>query len=266
MHASLAEVDHLLDRFHALVAEGFTPSSACGTDTGDPRERFRIELAELCRLSGADAPQAEAIASETLAELPRFQAMLQEDASAALDQDPAARSREEVEACYPGFRATVAHRLAHALFLADVPLLPRMIAETAHRETGIDIHPGAQIGHRFFIDHGTGVVIGETTVLGDAVTLYQGVTVGARNLPRDPEGKILRGGKRHPTVGNRVVIYANATLLGGDTTIGDDCVIGAGVWLTESLPAGTLVVQEAPRQLQRSRRGNPPSVPTPSTP
>ena len=266
MHASLAEVGHLLDRFQALVAEGFTPSSASGTESGDPRERFRIELSELCRLSGVDASQAEAISHEIVEQLPHFQAMLQEDVSAALDQDPAARSREEVEACYPGFRAIVAHRLAHALFLAEVPLLPRMISETAHRDTGIDIHPGAHIGRRFFIDHGTGVVIGETTVLGDAVTLYQGVTIGARNLPRDPDGKVLRGGKRHPTVGNRVVIYANATLLGGDTIIGDDCVIGAGVWLTESLPAGTVVVQDAPRQLQRTRRDDSPSVTTPPTP
>lgn len=263
MHASLAEVGQLLDRFHALVAEGFTPSSASGKGTGDPQDRFRIVLAELCRLSGVDAPRAETVAAETLEQLPHFQALLQEDVLAALDQDPAARSHEEVEACYPGFRAIVAHRLAHSLFLAEVPLLPRMIAEKAHRETGIDIHPGAQIGRRFFIDHGTGVVIGETTVLGDAVTLYQGVTIGARNLPRDPEGKVLRGGKRHPTVGNRVVLYANATLLGGDTTIGDDCVIGAGVWLSESLPAGTVVVQEAPRQLQRSRRGTLPPFPTP---
>lgn len=253
----------MLDRFHALVAEGFTPSSACGTESGNPQDRFRIALAELCRLSGVDAIRAETVATETLALLPHFQALLQADVTAALDQDPAARSREEVEACYPGFRAIVAHRLAHSLFEAEIPLLPRMITETAHRETGIDIHPGAKIGQRFFIDHGTGVVIGETTVLGDAVTLYQGVTIGARNLPRDPDGKVLRGGKRHPTIGNRVVIYANATLLGGETTIGDDCVIGAGVWLTESLPSGTVVVQEAPRQLQRSRRDPPSPLPTP---
>ena len=166
MHASLAEVGHLIDRFHALVAEGFTPSIACGTESGDPRERFRIELAELCRMSGVDAPRAEAVATEILQELPRFQALLQEDVSAALDQDPAARSREEVEACYPGFRATVAHRLAHALFQRALPLLPRMIAEQAHRETGIDIHPGASIGPGVFIDHATGVVIGSTAILG----------------------------------------------------------------------------------------------------
>lgn len=259
MHASLAEVGQLLDRFHALIADGFTPSSAAAREASasERTARFQIEVAETCRLSGVEALQAEGIAADVVQRLPHFQALLQEDVSAALDQDPAARSREEVEACYPGFRAIVAHRLAHALHLHGVPLLPRMIAETAHRETGIDIHPGASIGHRFFVDHGTGVVVGETTVIGDSVTLYQGVTIGARNLPRDPDGRVRRGGKRHPTVGNGVVIYANATLLGGDTTIGDDCVIGAGVWLTESLPSGTLVVQDAPRHLQRSRGASP---------
>lgn len=257
MHASLAEVGQLLDRFHALVADGFIPSAELrdGGSREQQLERFRIELAELCRLSGVDAPRAERLAAQVVEELPRLQAMLQEDVAAALDQDPAARSREEVEACYPGFRATVGHRLAHVLQRAEVPLLPRMMAETVHRETGIDIHPGASIGRRFFIDHGTGVVIGETTELGDGVTLYQGVTIGARNLPRDPEGRVLRGGKRHPTLGDDVVVYANATLLGGDTEIGDRCVIGAGVWITESLPPDTIVVQESPRQRRVSRRG-----------
>jgi serine O-acetyltransferase len=266
MHASLSEVSQLLERFHALVAEGFIPSNAMalGESVQDRTTRWKIELADTCRRSGVESQQAEDFANDIVQRLPHFRAELQEDVTAAMERDPAARSREEVEACYPGFRAIVAHRLAHALFLHEVPMLPRMISETAHRETGIDIHPGASIGHRFFIDHGTGVVIGEMTVIGDDVTLYQGVTIGARKLPRDLDGRVSRDAKRHPTVGNGVVIYANATLLGGDTTIGDDCVIGAGVWLSESLLSGTLVVQETPRHVHRSL--NLPSSSKPSHP
>jgi serine O-acetyltransferase len=266
MHASLSEVSQLLERFHALVAEGFIPSNAVALEESvqDRATQWKIELAETCRRSGVESQQAEDFADDIVQRLPYFLAELQEDVTAAMERDPAARSREEVEACYPGFRAIVAHRLAHALFLHEVPMLPRMISETAHRETGIDIHPGASIGRRFFIDHGTGVVIGEMTVIGDDVTLYQGVTIGALKLPRDLDGRASRGGKRHPTVGNRVVIYANATLLGGDTTIGDDCVIGAGAWLSESLQPGTMVLQEPPRHVHRSL--NLPSSPKPSNP
>jgi serine O-acetyltransferase len=254
MHASLSEVSQLLERFHALVAEGFIPSTAMALEESvqSRTAQWRAELAEACRRSGVATPQAEELADDIVRRLPQFQSELQDDVTAALERDPAARSREEVEACYPGFHAIVAHRLANALFKHEVPMLPRMISETAHRETGVDIHPGASIGHRFFIDHGTGVVIGEMTVIGDDVTLYQGVTIGALKLPRDEEGRASRGAKRHPTVGNRVVIYANATLLGGDTTIGDDCIIGAGAWLSESVQPGTMVLQVPPRHIHRS--------------
>lgn len=265
MHASLSEVSQLLERFHALVAEGFIPSNAQSLeDTVQNRtSTWKMELAEACRRSGVESNQAEEIANEIVQRLPDFRAELQDDVTAAIERDPAARSREEVEACYPGFHAIVAHRLAHALFLHEIPMLPRMISETAHRETGIDIHPGASIGRRFFIDHGTGVVVGEMTVIGDDVTLYQGVTIGALKLPRDLNGRPSRKTKRHPTVGNRVVIYANATLLGGDTIIGDDCIIGAGAWLSESLEPGTMVLQVPPRHIHRSL--DLPSSSTPST-
>lgn len=251
------DVGRLLDRFHSLMTTGFTPSCEAGRGT-HPRaeqERFRIELAEAMRLCGTNALAAEALAVDVLAELAGLRDRLALDVDAALFHDPAAGSREEVEACYPGVRAVIAHRLANRLEQAKVPMLPRMISEKAHAETGIDIHPGATIGERFFIDHGTGVVIGQTTVIGDGVTIYQGVTIGARNIPRDPNGKARQSGEqRHPTIGNNVVIYANATLLGGDTVIGDDCVIGAGVWLVQSLEAGTIAQQEAPQIGLRARR------------
>jgi serine O-acetyltransferase len=250
------DVGRLLDRFHSLMTTGFTPScqAARGTHPRAEQERFRIELAEAMRLCGHDAFAAEELAQALVAELKGLRSMLAMDVNAALFHDPAADSREEVEACYPGVRAIIAHRLAHRLGQANVPMLPRMIAEKAHAETGIDIHPGASIGERFFIDHGTGVVIGQTTVIGNDVTVYQGVTIGARNIPRDPSGKARRSGEqRHPTIGNNVVIYANATLLGGDTVIADDCVIGAGVWLVTSLDAGTMAQQEAPQIELRAR-------------
>ncbi len=250
------DVGRLLDRFHSLMTSGFTPSCEAGRGTHPraERERFRIELAEAMRLCGYDAFAAEELAITLVGELDALQARLAMDVDAALFHDPAAGSREEVEACYPGVRAIIAHRLAHRLERAAVPMLPRMISEKAHAETGIDIHPGATIGERFFIDHGTGVVIGQTTVIGNGVTIYQGVTIGARNIPRDPNGKARSSDEqRHPTIGNNVVIYANATLLGGDTVIGDDCVIGAGVWLVQSLEPGTIAQQEAPQIGLRSR-------------
>lgn len=170
--------------------------------------------------------------------LPELWEALQEDVQAALEGDPAACSPEEVTEAYPGFRATAVQRMAHALWELGVPLLPRLMTEYAHSITGIDIHPGAQIGKRFFIDHGTGVVIGETTVIGDRVKLYQGVTLGGLST-RNAEA--LRGKKRHPTIGNDVTVYANATILGGDTVVGDGCVIGANVFLTGSVPPHTTV-------------------------
>lgn len=168
--------------------------------------------------------------------LPEIQRESLTDAEAAYQGDPAARGLIEIISTYPGFYATLVYRLAHRLVAMDVPLLPRMMTELAHSETGIDIHPGAHIGHYFFIDHGTGVVIGETTQIGERVTLYQGVTLGALNFPHDQNGQIIRGQKRHPTIEHDVVVYSEATILGGDTVIGHDSIIGGNVWLTESVP------------------------------
>ena len=168
--------------------------------------------------------------------LPNVQKEALTDADAAYEGDPAAKSRAEIISTYPGFFATLVYRLAHRLHRMEVPLLPRMMTELAHSETGIDIHPGAKIGRYFFIDHGTGVVIGETTEIGDRVTLYQGVTLGALNFPHDGDGRIIRGTKRHPTIEHDVVIYSEASILGGATIIGHDSVIGGNVWLTDGVP------------------------------
>ncbi len=177
-----------------------------------------------------------ALAREFFEALPTIQEEALTDAQAAFEGDPAARGLVEIISTYPGFYATLAYRLAHRLHQQGIPLLPRMMTEIAHSDTGIDIHPAAHIGLYFFIDHGTGVVIGETTQIGDRVTLYQGVTLGALNFPHDQEGRIIRGAKRHPTIEDDVVIYSEATILGGDTVIGHHSVIGGNVWLTESVP------------------------------
>ncbi|AUW95385.1 MAG: serine acetyltransferase [Sulfobacillus thermosulfidooxidans] len=184
------------------------------------------------------------LAQQFSQKLPEVQRLLYLDADAAYQGDPAARNRSEVLSTYPGLYAIMVYRLAHVLFTLDVPLLPRLMTEIAHSQTGIDIHPGAHIGSSFFIDHGTGVVIGETAEVGDQVTLYQGVTLGALNFPRDLQGQIIRGQKRHPTIGNRVVIYSGATILGGTTTVGAGSVIGGGVWLTTSVPENSRVMTQ----------------------
>ena len=163
---------------------------------------------------------------------------LTEDISFAYESDPAAESTDEIILCYPGFFAIFVYRLAHILYLQKIPLLPRMMSEYAHSKTGIDIHPGAKIASPFFIDHGTGVVIGETAEIGRYVKIYQGVTLGAKSINGRDKGQ----GKRHPTIGDRCVIYAGATILGGDTVIGENSVIGGNVWLTHSVPPGTTVI------------------------
>lgn len=176
-----------------------------------------------------------------LASLPDIAAHLHTDVIAAYEGDPAAKSTEEILLAYPSFEAVSVFRLAHRLQELGVPMLPRMMTEYAHSRTGIDIHPGAKIGDYFFIDHGTGVVIGETTIIGDHVKLYQGVTLGARSFPSDESGNPIKGIQRHPKIGNNVIIYSHATILGGDTIIGDNCVIGANVWITHSVNAGETV-------------------------
>ena len=185
-------------------------------------------------------------AIQFLETLPRLRQMLALDVQAAFDGDPAAGSLDEIIFSYPGIEAVTIQRLAHELYLLEVPIVPRMLTEWAHSRTGIDIHPGARIGPSFFIDHGTGVVIGETTDIADHVKLYQGVTLGALSFPKDEQGNIIRGKKRHPTIESGVVIYANATILGGDTVIGAGSVIGASVSLNKSVPANTVVTIDKP--------------------
>lgn len=186
-------------------------------------------------------------AVEFLELLPELRRVLEDDVQAAYDGDPACSGTVEVVFSYPGIEAVTIYRLAHELHKLDIPLIPRVMTEHAHSITGIDIHPGAKIGRRFFIDHGTGVVIGETTDIGDNVKIYQGVTLGALSFPKDENGNIIRGKKRHPTIENDVVIYASTTILGGDTVIGHHSVIGSSVWLTESVKPYTMVSMEKPK-------------------
>ena len=178
--------------------------------------------------------------------IPALRRQLAEDVQAGYDGDPAAKSPDEVIFAYPAIYTISVYRIAHELSNNGIPLLPRIMTEYAHSRTGIDVHPGATIGRRFFIDHGTGVVIGETTIIGDNVKIYQGVTIGALSFAKDEEGQMVRGEKRHPTIGNNVVIYSGATILGGDTTIGEGSVIGGNVWLTRSVPPRTRVIISEP--------------------
>jgi serine O-acetyltransferase len=189
---------------------------------------------------------AQQKAVDLLKRLPDIRMLLELDAQAAFEGDPAAKSFHEIIFCYPGLETVTVYRIAHELLLLGVPLIPRMMTEAAHSKTGIDIHPGARIGPGFFIDHGTGVVIGETCDIGKNVKLYQGVTLGALSFPRDAAGNIIRGMKRHPTLEDDVVVYANATILGGDTVIGHHAVVGSSVWLTHSVAPHTAVTMEKP--------------------
>jgi len=202
---------------------------------------FNVASEEICR------KRAKMIVKEVLEKLPEIRAMLSGDIQAAYDGDPAAKSTDEVILSYPCILAIATYRIAHELYVRGVPLIPRIMTEYAHSKTGIDIHPGAKIGRNFFIDHGTGVVVGETTEIGDNVKIYQGVTLGALSFPKDERGKIIKGSKRHPTVGDNVVIYSGATILGGQTVIGDDAVIGGNAWITSSVPSGTKVIVAPPK-------------------
>ena len=214
-------------------------------------QQARLELAWGQR----HAPLSEAALDEQVATavrefasaLPGIRRLLDSDVLAAFQGDPAARSVDEVLLCYPGILAMIHHRLAHQLYRLDLPLLARIVAELAHGQTGIDIHPGAQIDAGFFIDHGTGVVIGETAVIGKRVRLYQAVTLGAKRFPTDAEGNLQKGLPRHPLVEDDVVIYAGATIL-GRVTLGRGATIGGNVWITESVPAGASVTQAVLRQ------------------
>lgn len=221
--------------------------------------QVQLELSYTARQRGhdeADVPaRAQAIVKAFAAYLPEARALLDSDVEAAYHGDPAARSVDEVLLCYPGVMAVIYHRLAHRLYKLDVPLMARIIAELSHSATGIDIHPGATIGSRFFIDHGTGVVIGETAVIGERVRLYQAVTLGAKRFESADDGSLIKGQPRHPIVEDDVVIYAGATIL-GRVTIGKGSSIGGNVWLTRSVPPGSNITQA-----QSEQHGPTPALP-----
>ncbi|MBW1839131.1 MAG: serine acetyltransferase [Deltaproteobacteria bacterium] len=181
-----------------------------------------------------------------LKEIPEIREKLRGDVRAAYEADPAAKGLDEIIISYPGVEAVAIYRVAHELHLLKVPLIPRIMTEYAHSKTGIDIHPGATIGEKFFIDHGTGVVIGETTEIGNNVRIYQGVTLGALSIKTDASGKIERGKKRHPTIRDNVIIYSGATILGGKTVVGEHSVVGGSVWLTESVPPHSVLINKTP--------------------
>jgi len=241
------------DRALALLFPHFS-SEARGDPTAEGVEADAAELSvSLYGLltsmeSCAEVPHDE-VPARFLAALPAVHALLRSDSEAIFHGDPAARSLDEVILTYPGFHAIALYRVAHALHGLGVPLVPRLLGEYAHSKTGVDIHPGAQIGRSFFIDHGTGVVIGETAVIGNGVKLYQGVTLGALVVE-----KALSRQKRHPTLEDNVVVYSNATILGGETVIGHDSVIGGNAWITHSVPAFSIVSHESEVKPQKSRR------------
>ena len=233
------------ERFVDLMIDALFPRFA---PLKESREKLLEQAVMLLESILARVPltlRPEEIVLALMANLPEVRRQLQTDLLAAYQGDPAAKSIDEVILCYPAFTAISTYRLAHILYRENVPLLPRMMTEYAHRLTGIDIHPGAVIGDSFFIDHGTGVVIGETTTIGCGVKLYQHVTLGAKSFEVGEGGTLVKGIKRHPDIGDRVVIYSGATILGGETRIGNDCIIGGSVWLTHSVPAGKMVLARA---------------------
>lgn len=232
-------VDRLYDRLLGLCERAICHGQG-SNDVCTPEKRSLIEQT------------AQQKTLNFLKQIPDIRKRLAKDVEAAYAGDPVCTSLDEVIFCYPGLEAITVYRLAHTLYKLEIPLIPRMMTEWAHSKTGIDIHPGAVIGEYFFIDHGTGIVIGGTAVLGNWVKLYQGVTLGAVSFPKDESGGLVRNTKRHPTIEDNVVIYANATILGGSTVIGKDSVIGSSVWLTSSVPAGTTVILEKPGVKMRS--------------
>ncbi len=198
-----------------------------------------------CTACDSAVVDTEALAYEIIGRIPKIKEALIKDVQAIYEGDPAARSPEEIILSYPGFYAISIYRIAHEFYVRKIPYIGRLMTEFAHEKTGIDIHAGATIGEYFFIDHGTGIVIGETTTIGDHVRIYQGVTLGAKSFELDDDGNPIKGIKRHPDIGNNVIIYANATILGGNTKIGNGAVIGGNVWLTHSVADGEVVYYNA---------------------
>jgi serine O-acetyltransferase len=262
---SRTEISKFVELLRSVIFPGFfgnrdVTEASLGYHTGAALHRVSLMLVDevhrglcfACKLDSADRTpaaclsRAKSITAEFLKRLPEIRRLLALDAVAAYEGDPAASSPSEAIFCYPGVLALTSHRIAHELFKLGVPLIPRIIAELAHSETGIDIHPGATIGESFFIDHGTGVVIGETTIIGNRVRLYQGVTLGAKSFPLDEKGNPIKGIDRHPIIEDEVTVYSGATIL-GRVTIGRSSIIGGNVWLTTSVPADSRISQGRPR-------------------
>lgn len=260
------EIIEVLRLFQEVFFPGYFGDTVLYRDNfrdhlGDVLFRIHLKLsAEIAKaLPGDDgavrSARARGIVAGLFERLPELADQVAEDVQAAYDGDPAATGLAEIILAYPGVKAVFTHRIAHELHVQDVPLIPRILCEFAHNETGIDIHPGARIGRHFFIDHGTGVVIGETTDIGDRVKLYQGVTLGALSFPKNERGELIRGAKRHPTVEDDVVIYSEATILGGQTVIGKGSIIGGSVWLTTSVPPSTRVTLAGDQLKFETRHG-----------
>ncbi len=228
-------IDQLHDSLTTQIARALRHEDRVRNNHGDCESDIDFEA------------KGQAMTIEMLRRIPQLREVLSTDVQAAFDGDPACQTTDEIVFCYPGIEAITVYRIAHVLLQLGVPFIPRMMTEWAHQTTGIDIHPGATVGHHFFIDHGTGVVIGETCEIGNRVKLYQGVTLGALSFPTDADGQLIRGTKRHPTIEDGVVVYANATILGGRTTIGHDSVIGSSVWITRSVSPFTTVTLEKPQ-------------------
>jgi serine O-acetyltransferase len=250
----------LFPGFHDQEAiDGNCLAHLTGTRIASLAERLEDQICRSLRTTQPDCPLslARKILDEFLELLPAIRELLSTDIEAAYEGDPAALSSEEIVLSYPFVETIAIQRSAHRLYKAGVPLLPRMMTEWAHARTGIDIHPGAQIGGHFFIDHGTGVVIGETCQIGSHVKLYHGVTLGARSFQKDTEGRLVKGGKRHPNVEDGVTIYPNSTVLGGETVIGARSTIGANVFLMHSVPAQSLVYYEETQLKVLAKRSAP---------
>ena len=262
-----AEVIDVTERLLEVLFPGFERAGSYPSTRvllGDILRKLSDQIARaMRRVKGEECAEcglecsshSDTMAFKLLEALPSLREILMADVEAAYNGDPAARSYDEVILSYPGIKAIAIQRLAHVLFCAEVPLIPRMMTEYAHSETGIDIHPGATLGKGIFIDHGTGVVIGETAVLGNNVRIYQGVTLGAVSFPQNACGVLIKGLRRHPTIGSNVTIYSGASVL-GDITIGDDSVVGGNVWLTESLPPGTKITALPPEHRRKLLNGN----------
>jgi serine O-acetyltransferase len=266
-----SQIITLIELFTELVFPGYTGKKEITKDnvkyiTGDIICEIRTKLTEQIEKAlqyrwqlenkGKKknfARKSEDAAEYVLEKIPYIREMLKSDVQAAFEGDPAAKSYEEIVLSYPCITAIAVYRIAHQLYIKEIPLIPRIMTEWAHEKTGIDINPGAEIGKNFFIDHGTGVVIGETTVIGNNVKIYQGTTLGALSFPKDERGRIIKGGKRHPTIEDNVTIYAEATIL-GDIVIGRNSVVGGNVWIKESVPAGVTVMTPQPELIYKEHK------------